>query len=193
MKDFTQWPVIGRGNERVCYQNPDDPSRCVKVSRKEKSKQSQREIRYFQYLVKRQVAFTHIPRFYSVIQTDRYLGLEQERVLDSQGKQPPDLYHYLCQPLSNKQQREFWLAMDMLKDYLIRYNIIPCDLVMSNMLVVEGIDKTKVIMIDGFGGAEWIPIANYVRFLGKRKIERKWQKFVEDFITPCFKNNQIIK
>ncbi|GHX99871.1 hypothetical protein VCSRO161_2721 [Vibrio cholerae] len=124
MKDFTQWPVIGRGNERVCYQNPDDPSRCVKVSRKEKSKQSQREIRYFQYLVKRQVAFTHIPRFYSVIQTDRYLGLEQERVLDSQGKQPPDLYHYLCQPLSNKQQREFWLAMDMLKDYLIRYNII---------------------------------------------------------------------
>lgn len=193
MTDFTKWPVIGRGNERVCYQNPDDPSRCIKVSRKGRAKQSVREIRYFQYLVKRNIAFTHIPRFYAVVQTDEYLGIEQERVLDSQGNQPPDLRHYLRHPLSDRQQKAFWQAMVTLKEYLLQYNVIPCDLVMSNMLVIEENEHTKVIMIDGFGGAEWVPLANYSRFLGHRKIERKWRKFINERLTPYFQQQQLTK
>lgn len=192
MQDFTQWKVIGRGDERVCFQNPDDPTRCIKVSRKHKAKQSRREIRYLQYLLKRGVAFTHIPAFYQVIETDDYIGMEQELVTNPSGTPPLDLRYYLEQPLNTDQQAAFWQAMQSLKDYLLEYNVIPCDLVMSNMLVVEDDNQIKVMMIDGFGGAELIPLANYIRYFGKRKIERKWREFMERTLKPHFKRQQTL-
>lgn len=192
MQDFTHWTVIGRGDERTCYLNPEDPTRCIKVSCKEKAKQSKREIRYFQYLLKRDVAFTHIPKFYRVVETKDYIGIEQERIIDSFGKQPLDLFHYLHKPLSSEQQRLFWNAMDSLKAYLIEYNIIPCDMMMSNMLVVECDSGIKIMMIDGLGGAEWLPLSDYIPCLGKKKINRKWREFVERVLTPHFERLQAL-
>lgn len=190
MQDFTQWEVIGRGAERVCYLNPDDPTRCIKVSHKSQAKQSRREIHYLHYLYKRGVAFAHIPAFYRIVETDEYIGMEQERIMNPSGLQPLDLRHYLQQPLSTEQQNAFWQAIQQLKEYLIENNVIPCDLVMSNMLVLEQGESIKIMMIDGFGDAAWFPIANYVRYFGQRKIERKWTKFIERMLQPHFEQYQ---
>ena len=59
-----------------------------------------------------------------------------------------------------------------------------------SMLVVEDDNQIKVMMIDGFGGAELIPLANYIRYFGKRKIERKWREFMERTLKPHFKRQQ---
>lgn len=184
--DFTQWPVIGRGDERTCFGNPDDPRRCIKVSSRERAKQSHREIRYFRYLKKRGVPFCHIPEFFRVIETESFLGIEQERILDPSGKPPDDMRHYLKKPLSASEQKAFWDAMADLKSYLVKYNVIPCDLVMSNMLMVESGAGLEIKMVDGLGGAEFIPFSNYLPFFGKRKIDRKWQKFIDRIVRPHF-------
>lgn len=190
MGDFTKWPEVGRGDERVCYEDPRDPARCVKVSSKRKCKQSKREIRYFRYLVRRGVAFSHIPRFYGVVETGSLIGIEQELIKTASGERPQDVRHYLKQPLSSKQKQAFWAALADLKAYLIRYNVIPCDLVMSNMLVLEEPESLRIMLVDGLGGAEVIPFANYIRYLGRKKIHRKWEKFINQTVQPHFDNFQ---
>lgn len=189
MEDFTQWPEIGRSDERICYVNPNDPTRCVKVSRKSKAKQSRREISYYRFLTKRGVPFTYIPKFYGVVEGEDYLGIEQELVRGSDGETPKDIYYYLRQPLSKEAQEQFWQAMNALKRYLIQYNVIPCDLVMSNLLVVKTGTGIQIKLIDGLGATEFIPLVKYVRFLGRKKIEGKWHKFLTRVVEPYF--NQI--
>ncbi|MFH0233956.1 hypothetical protein ACGRPC_10840 [Vibrio diabolicus] len=33
--EFQNWTVIGKGAERVCFQNPSNPAQCVKLSQKD--------------------------------------------------------------------------------------------------------------------------------------------------------------
>ena len=37
----------------------------------------------------------------------------------------------------------------------------------------------RYVVIDGYGSPEWIPLPNYCRFFGRRKIQRQWRKFME--------------
>ncbi|MEZ8734957.1 YrbL family protein [Vibrio sp. 10N.261.52.C11] len=184
MLNFLEWPEIGSGAERVCYRNPYDPSRCIKVSKKSKSKQTRRELNYYGYLSKRDVSYSHIPNFYNKVDEGDYLGLEMEFVCNPDGRSAPDLHKFLKRPLSNKDVIAIQAALAELKRYLIINNIVPCDLVLSNFLVLSQPEGLKVMMVDGLGSAELFPLANYIRFLGKKKIERKWQKFMVERINP---------
>ena len=61
--EFQNWTVIGKGAERVCFQNPSNPAQCVKLSQKDAAKQTYREIQFFERLKNKNVQFTHIPKF----------------------------------------------------------------------------------------------------------------------------------
>ncbi|SHM26348.1 YrbL family protein [Vreelandella subglaciescola] len=190
MIDVTGWRVVGRGDERICYQHPDDPARCVKLSRREKAKQTRRELRYFRLLRRRGVPFTLIPAFFGVVKGEGVIGLEQQLVLDDQGALPPNVSEYLATPLTPQQASRFWAGLGALKAYLLAYSVVPCDLVMSNLLVIERPDATTVMLIDGLGASEFIPLPDYVAFLGRRKIRRKWAKFMAKTVRPRFAQTQ---
>lgn len=179
-----EWRVIGRGDERICYQHPDDPGRCVKLSRREKAKQTRRELRYFRRLKRRGVPFTLIPEFFGVVEDAEMIGLEQELVLDEQGELPPNAGEYLARSLALGQLDRFQAGLEALRAYLLAYNVIPCDLVMSNLLVIEREDATAVMLIDGLGASEAIPLAESLTWLGRRKIRRKWKKFMKKTVAP---------
>lgn len=185
MTDYTSWPVIGKGTERTCYLNPSDQTRLVKISSLANSKQTRREIRYFQFLIKRGIPFDHIPKFYGSVQGTGFIGLEQEYVrnVDTNGQygSPPESIHqYLSVPLSRASIRQFLDALNELKIYLLRYNIIPCDLGADNIVVKKTVTgNIRLVLIDGLGGTELIPASNYFRILGNRKILRKWEKFLK--------------
>ncbi len=183
MIDYTAWPVIGKGTERTCYLNPDDPSRLVKINLAGNTRQTQREIRYFRFLLDRGVPFDHIPKFYGEIHGDGFIGFEQEYVRDfsdSETESMPAvaLLNYMASPLSQEQTEELQAALDELKAYLLRYNIIPNDLGVDNMVVKRMPSGIRLILIDGFGSTELIPASNFFRFIGNRKIIRKWEKFI---------------
>lgn len=190
MSDVSEWHIIGRGDERTCYQHPDDHARCVKLSRLEKAKQTRRELRYFRRLQRQGVPFTLIPEFFgAVIDTD-VIGIEQQLVLDDQGEQPPNVAEYLATPLTLQQADRFWAGLDALKTYLLTYTVVPCDLVMSNMLVIERANATTVMLIDGLGASEFIPLSEYIPWLGRRKIRRKWTRFITKTVNPRFAATQ---
>ena len=183
MTDYTTWPVIGQGTERTCYQNPDDPSRLVKISLDGNDRQTKREIRYFRFLLDRGVPFDHIPKFYGEIQGDGFTGFEQECVCDATGSETAGtpsmaLWQYLSSPLSQEQMQELLAALDELKTYLLRYNIIPSDLGIHNIVVNRMPSGIRLGLIDGFGSTELIPASIFIRFIGNRKIIRKWEKFL---------------
>lgn len=190
MIDVTGWRIVGRGDERICYQHPDDPARCVKLSRQEKARQTRRELRYFRLLRRRGVPFTLIPEFFGVVNGEGVVGIEQQLVLNDQGELPPNVAEYLATPLTPQQASHFWAGLDALKAYLLTYNVVPCDLVMSNLLVIERADATTVMLIDGLGASEFIPLPDYVAFLGRRKIRRKWARFMAKTVKPRFAQTQ---
>ena len=169
MLDFLNWPVIGSGAERTCYHDPSDPLRCIKVSKKSQSKQTRRELKYFEYLAKRKVSYAHIPQFYREIDEGDYIGLEMEFICNLDGSSAPDLHKYLKRPLTEAEISEFYRALEELKQYLISNNIVPCDLVLSNFLVLNLSEGIKIMMVDGLGGAELFPFGNYIRYFGDRK------------------------
>ncbi|MDY7116105.1 YrbL family protein [Halomonas sp. SSL-5] len=190
MPDVRNWKIIGRGDERICYQHPDDPGRCIKLSRREKAKQTRRELRYFSGLRRRGVPFTLIPEFFGVVEDEGLIGIEQQLVLDDRGKLPPNVAEYLAKPLTPQQVSRFWAGLEALQAYLLAYNVVPCDLVLSNLLVIERADTTTVILIDGLGVSELIPLPEYVPWLGRRKIRRKWARFMEKTVKPRFTATQ---
>ena len=178
MMDYTNWPLIGQGEERSCYLNPNDPGRMVKFSPIDQSTQTRREIRYFNALIKKGIPFDFIPRFYGVIREADRLGIEQEFVADEPGSiQPaPTVKEYVLQELTEEQIAEFRKAYVLLKDYLLYWNVIPANLAISNVVVSKTPSGLRLVMVDGVGGTELLPFANWFRFFGKRKIERKWVK-----------------
>lgn len=59
---------------------------------------------------------------------------------------------------------------------MIENNIICCDLSTSNILKVKNEKVEKLVVIDGFGYSELVPLCEYVRLIGRKKIERQWDK-----------------
>lgn len=192
MIDYTSWRVIGQGHERTCYQNPEDLSRCVKIIRKSRVKQTLREISYFRHLESKGIPFDHLPRFYGKIEGDGFIGIEQELIQDfdqtgkstdtktgSRGVSSPTIRQYLANPLTTEQIRAFWQALDKLKAYLLRYNILALGIDHNNVVVQNTGSGIRMVLIDGVYDTEWIPISKYSRFFGNRKILRRWERFMQ--------------
>lgn len=177
--DFNSWEVIGKGNERTCYLNPKNRNICLKVSYHPNTKQSKRELVYFNLLLKREIPFIHIPKVHSIIKEEAYIGLEQEVIRNHDGSLSLDIRKHAKKYCSTKHDQEKLVnCLNELYFYLLKYNIIPCDLMLSNILIkVDNTNNWKAFLIDGFGTTEIIPFTNYISFLGQLKIKRKWAKF----------------
>ena len=188
-EEFLSWPVIGKGAERTCYQNPNDASRCIKVSYKDNSKQAKKEIKYFNYLLSKKASFSYIPKVYSTIDNDVYLGIEQEVILNKNGSVSNTLPDYIRDNKASLNISSLKVKILELKDNLIDNNIIPSDLVATNLLVRETGDDIKIYLIDGFGSTELIPLVNFFPTLGRRKINRKFDYFFSYNFPKCLKRN----
>ena len=58
---------------------------------------------------------------------------------------------------------------------MFKYNIISRDISANNLLYKRETEtEGKLIIIDGLGNAELIPLSNYFNYLAQKKIIRKW-------------------
>ena len=193
MIDYTNWRVIGRGTERTCYQNPADPARCVKIARKGRFKQTIRETGYFRFLANRGVPFDHLPQFYGKIEEKGIIGIEQELILDRMAddgsgngermNSSKTIDQYLASRRTPEEIRIFWHALDELKAWLLKYNVLALGIDHNNVVVNltegGGARNTRMILIDGVYDTEWIPVSKYLPCFGRRKILRRWNRFID--------------
>lgn len=176
--EFQNWTVIGKGAERVCFQNPGDPAQCVKLSQKDAAKQTYREIQFFERLKKKNVQFKHIPEFLGQVTTETRVGFKQQVVLDEDLSVSLNLAQYIVQQGDELDIDHLLLAVRVLKDYLLENRVIPSDLVLTNLLVRRSGDEITLYLIDGFGNTEFIPVSDFIPYLMHKKINRKFKKFL---------------
>lgn len=163
--------LIGKGTERTCFFLPEHPNVVLKISKKSLDKQTRREINYFRFLTNKKVPFSHISQFFQEIKTQEYHGFLQERILNTDGNPSPTLYEYIKHHQDSK--KEILMMLKEFFRYLYRYNIIPCDLRLDNLLVQTTQTENKLIAVDGLGSTDAINIAQYLPCWGHKKIIRK--------------------
>jgi len=172
--DISNAEVIASGKERTCYIHPLDPHKCIKVKKTTASKQHERERRYFQRLSRRNLPWIHVPAFYGTVETNFGPGNVFSMVRDFDGSISRDLR---CMAGQIDHDRII-AAAEELKQYFIKWHIITCDMNPGNFLIQRLSPETfRMVMIDGVGNREFIPVSTYCFWMCRWKMRRRWRKF----------------
>ena len=177
-------PVLASGSERVCVQNLENPLSCFKISKFGSSRQTIREVEYFKFLKKRGITSSFLPEFFDGYYYNGQLVIEQELIKD---RPEEGIFAFRVEEfVGHATPAQLEELQQYLRDLYIELttkNIIICDLHAGNLMVY--CDKegriTRLIVIDGFGSPEAIPLAKYIPFFGRRKMDRQWNKFKRTF------------
>ena len=135
-----------------------------------------KETHAYEFLIrlKRESIWDHVPRYYGVEETDLGSGIVTELFQNADGSIPRNLEDMLrCgdSEIPHDAIKDFhdWLRAEL---FLSR-NLLP-----HNIIVVEGPHGLqKLILVDGIGNSEFIPISTWFEAFAKRKIERRIRFF----------------
>ena len=180
------------GGTRQCYIHPDHPDRCVKVLRPDRTPEVRRsQASFFGRLLplrsyddqwkevkaylgidqtNAEAIWEHVPEFFGTIETDLGVGVCTRLFRNYDGHLPDMLEPIARRPMSEPvieaiQEFQGWLRATLfLTRHLLPHNLI---------VVYESENKAKLVLVDGIGNAEFIPLSSWFRYLAKRKVERK--------------------
>lgn len=81
--------------------------------------------------------------------------------------------------LTEQNQQGLLQAIRALKTYLIEQNVMTMTIKPKNIVYQRQSDKEgKAIIIDNIGNSDIIPISSHCRYFGRKKIQRKWDRFM---------------
>lgn len=175
--------VIGRGSERICYALDDFPGKVFKISLPNHTKQAERELAYYEFLRSRSTSFEHIPLIYGFTKDPEKGGIIilQQLILDDENKVSKSIYGFLdeAETFDSVDKKTVYAheILNQLEEYLIKYNIVTCDVVPGNILLCrKDPDNFNFYLIDGIGTHDFIPLCKYWPWLGEKKIRRHMKK-----------------
>ena len=175
--------LLGKGMERLCYENLDNPNTCLKVSDKSRSKQTLKETKYFTYLQKKGVGPSFMPKFFGLHETENKYVLEQECFYSHDDIEVIGLREFIKQA-SDEQIQQMDLKLQEVEKEMLALNVIVTDMRTTNCLaILQNGNVIRLVIFDGYGSPEFFPIANYCPFWGKLKIKRQWVKLWERYNT----------
>ncbi len=136
-------PPIGEGEDRIVYIHPTDKNKAIKLVKPNRlHKQSEREIKYYNKLLKRKnISWKHIPKFYGEISTNKGKGFVVELIRDYDGNISKNLDFYI---------KKFGLAFykekwEELKSYFLKERIITTsDIAYHNILLAKTKNYPKI-------------------------------------------------
>jgi len=175
---------LGEGMGRKCFINPKNKNLCIKVPSQRGKRSAQREINYFKRLHKRGKSFDMIADYRGDVETNFGRGNLYELVRDFDGQISKNLEYYWS--LKNKHINSQMLQLiEDLRVYLKNEYILFSDLDMDNILIKKESDNGyKLIVIDGIGDNNQIPLLEYIKPLGMKRCARKWNLFKERIAKP---------
>lgn len=184
------------GGTRRCYLHPDDPAKCVKVLREDRTPerrrtamQSWRKFRPLKYFddqwkewktyerlaaAANERTWLHVPTYYGMVDTDMGLGIVTKLYRNYDGSFPLNLENLLPQGIPKGLE----VAMDEFKDWLRSELFLTRGLLPHNIIaVLEDKNRYRLVIVDGIGNSEMIPISNWFGFSARQKVERKIHAF----------------
>ena len=176
---------ISRGLHRKCYHHPEDANKCIKVNYNEGAEEeTNREIAYYKHLIKRNVSFDALAKYYGPVLTNYGNGHIFELIRDYNGETAIPLEKYLAnKSLTEKYFDQLVTGLKELKSALLKDRIITMTIKSKNILFQQLSDtNSRLVIIDNIGNSTFIPIANYIPCFAKSKIERTWQRFLKSIV-----------
>lgn len=173
--DIDDNDFIASGSERDCYVYPGNGKFCIKVShaRDRDKHQNNNDYKYYSILSKRLSDWSRVSMCHGWVMTSKGKGLVFDLVKNIDGSPAIMLDEYIKK---HGVTVEVLKELEKLKEYLIKNNIMVCDLRDRNIACRIGRDGLFLKLIDGVGNRDYIKICDWWRFLGKKKIERHWKK-----------------
>ena len=173
--------LINSGTNRACYLHPDNIDRCVKIDISLNTKETKREKRYYNYLLKRNIPFDMISKYYGSIQTNLGNGEVVELLRDYDGNVSMELAQYLNSTLTESDMEYIKKLIRKLKEYLYRYKIYVKDLNSVN-IVVQKFAKSgnaRLVIVDGLAHSWYVFVLGCISdaFL-MTNIEQSWKNFI---------------
>jgi len=187
--------LIETGVYRECYIHPKKDDQCIKIVYREGGDaETDREQKYYRYLSKRGISWEMLARFHGNIETNLGPGAVFDLIRDYDDNISKTLDTYFkstdetCVPYTNIFQSLFEL-----KHYLLKYNIITMAFKPKNILYKRLSETTgRCVIVDSLGNSDFIPICTYNKFLGNKKILRKWDRF-EKLLLKEYRDNTKLK
>lgn len=174
--------LIGKGANRYCYFHPAENNKCIKISIDPASKNAVLERKYYQRLVKRQISWAMLSRYYGEVRTNLGKGqvFQLIRDFDERVSKTLDCYlNNLNENTANPIAREdLFGALLLLKAYLCKQKIVvrnlkPYNLVYQRLTKKDG----KLVVIDNVGHHNAKPhISDYSTRLFMRDLQKKWKR-----------------
>lgn len=175
MQEITRDP-IGIGRERMCFVHPEDPRLAIKIAKAGDSAPNRAEIRFYRGL-KSHGATTgkHIPRFHGSCETNRGDGIVVDLVRSYDGEIARPLNWYLAHGFPIE---EFEDSLEELRQFFLQHLILFDESLSSSDLLVQrtAAARVRLVVINRLGQAAK---AGWFAFLKRRRIQRRWEHFIE--------------
>lgn len=183
------------GGTRYCFQHPEHANRCVKVLRPDRTgaarkmlrrdfkrylparflDDQRKEIKAYAELLTRasEPLWRHVPRYHGTQDTDMGIGIVTQLMRNADGTWPKNLEQLLREGMDEDLQK----GIDEFLQAVSRLRILSRDLLPHNIIAVREPGGYRVMLVDGIGNAELIPLSTWSAFFANRKTQRKIQRF----------------
>jgi len=173
---------IAEGHTQKCYKHPEHKNLCIKIVKYNPSSGSRNihEIDYYEKLKKKhkKYAYPFYSKYYGTVNTNLGNGYIFDLIRDIPTN---EISLTLCDYLKMKNapfsDDLLTQELDRLKKMMIEYKVVARDLYARNICCkVISNTSIKLVIIDGMGHRDFIPLVDYFSFFTKLKIERIFEK-----------------
>jgi hypothetical protein len=176
---------IGQGRERACYIHPEDPRLAIKMPIGKLREQTQRDLKFYRKLKKRGIrGIPHIPDFHGLCETNLGRGMVVDLIRNYDGEISRPLNWYLEQGVPIEEFKEFF--DEMKESFLQNLIVFNHDMNIGNLVFQKSsTSSAQLVAIDGLGDVVAIDWFDNFPFLVRRKINRRWKRFMARTDLAC--------
>jgi hypothetical protein len=190
------------GGTRYCFQHPSHRDRCIKVLRPDRTgaarkllrqdfkrwlpprflDDQRKEIKAYAELQQQasERLWRHVPRYHGTVDTDMGIGIVTQLMRNADGSWPANLRTMLPEGMDAELAagiEEFLTAVEELR-------ILTRNLLAHNMIAVREKSGYRVMVVDGIGNSELIPVSSWFDGFARRKTARKIARFRQRTLAP---------
>lgn len=187
--------IFAEGGRRICFIHPEDSNRCVKIlspagdpAQRRRSAvwykrvrplssfdDNYRELASFRVLERHgESVWNHFPRCYGIQPTSRGDGIVTDLIRNHDGGIPKTVRQYIA---TQGKTAELSKALETFFDLLLTQRVVTRDILDHNLVVQVREEGLRVVMIDGFGLSDAIPVTRWFSGMARLKVFRKIRRF----------------